>query len=63
MARAKRTPEAQVLAYFRQAPLGEAQMVLGLVRDLMRERAPAPKRPKPKTNQVGSQSRESQDAS
>lgn len=52
MSRSRRTPEAGVLAYFRQAPLGEAQMVLGLVRDLMRERAPAPKR-KPKAKVPG----------
>lgn len=48
MSRIRRTPEAQVLAYFRNAPLGEAEMVQGLVRDLMRERMPQ-KRKTPKS--------------
>jgi hypothetical protein len=44
MSKPRRTPESQVLAYFRSAPLGEALMVAGLVRDLMKERVP--QRPK-----------------
>ena len=53
MARTKQTPEAQVLAYFRTAPLGEAVMVAGLVKGLMAERAPAPKRKPPKAKPTG----------
>lgn len=38
MAKPKRSPEAQVVGYFRSADLTEARMVLGIVRDIMKER-------------------------
>ena len=44
MARIKRSPEAQVLAYFREVNLESAELVFGLIRDIMRGRS----RPKPK---------------
>jgi hypothetical protein len=47
MARQKRTPEAQVVTYFRTAPSPEARMLFGIVQDIMRERFPTvAKRPK-----------------
>ena len=48
MARTRRTPEAQVMSYFRTAPAESAKLLFGIVSDLMKERFPAAaKKPKP----------------
>ena len=36
----RRSEEARVLAYFTQAPLEKAELMFGLVRDHMKQRAP-----------------------
>jgi len=42
------TAEARVLRYFQQAPLGEAELVLGLAKSAVKQRQPVKPAAKPK---------------
>ena len=49
----RRSEEARVLAYFTEAPVEKAELMLGLVRDVMRKRTPKPVARSARATRVG----------